>query len=64
MPTYELTCRTCGTSFEKFLMRLLRLEDKVCPACGSSEVGVGVGGGYVKPTAESRVSCGGQGGFG
>jgi putative FmdB family regulatory protein len=44
MPTYELVCHDCGHRFEKFLMRLLRDEDCVCPACGSAEVKRGVGG--------------------
>lgn len=66
MPTYDLVCRSCGHRFERFMMRLLRDEDKVCPACGSHDVGTGVGGGYAAPKAGERPSssCGGTSGFG
>ncbi len=65
MPTYDLYCRECGARFEKFLMRLLTKEDRVCPKCGSVDVRTGVGGGVLgtgtKPSA--TASCGG-GSFG
>jgi putative FmdB family regulatory protein len=66
MPTYEMTCRGCGTRFERFLTRLLRDEDKVCPSCGSAEVDQGVGGGYVsRPAPEVKgTGCTPRGGFG
>ncbi len=66
MPTYELTCRACGTRFERFLARMLRDEDKVCPSCGSTDVRQGVGGGYVsKPaTGRSGGGCAPRGGIG
>jgi len=47
MPTYELTCEDCGERFDVFVMRLLRDEDKVCPACGSHTVKRGFGGGVL-----------------
>lgn len=47
MPTYELTCRDCGEQFDKFVMRLLRDDDKVCIACGSRNVARGFGGGVL-----------------
>ena len=37
MPTYDLACPACGTAFEVFRQRLLRDEDRVCPACGGPE---------------------------
>jgi putative FmdB family regulatory protein len=63
MPTYELRCRDCGHVFERFLMRLLKDEDKVCPVCGSSQVVTGVGGGYLAPVASSKGGCAPRGGF-
>jgi putative FmdB family regulatory protein len=66
MPTYELECRACGNRFERFLTRLLRDEDRVCPECGSTEVRSGVGGGFGIVTRQSRESnrCTPRGGFG
>jgi putative FmdB family regulatory protein len=65
MPTYDLTCKACGNRFERFLTRLLRQEDKVCPLCGSQNVSAGVGGGYVKsPSVTSVSTCASSGGFG
>jgi len=37
VPTYDLTCPGCGTGFEVFRQRLLRDEDRVCPACGAPD---------------------------
>ncbi|MBC7266183.1 MAG: zinc ribbon domain-containing protein [Coriobacteriia bacterium] len=62
MPTYELTCRTCGHKFDLFLTRLLRDEDRVCPKCGSREVSRGIGGGFVS-TSSGVSSCVPRGGF-
>ena len=42
-------------SVRSVLMRLLRDSDRVCPACGSSDVDRGVGGGFVA-TGGSRGS--------
>jgi putative FmdB family regulatory protein len=61
LPTYELTCKDCGERFDRFVMRLLRDEDKVCPACGSREVKTGLGGGFLKAAAEPGSSCGNRG---
>lgn len=47
MPTYELSCRSCGERFDKFLPRLLRDDDLVCPICGSRDIQRGVGGGML-----------------
>lgn len=59
MPTYELICDDCGSRFERFLTRLLRREDRVCPECGSRRVRSGVGGGVLGAgTAPSKsVTC-------
>ena len=65
MPTYEMTCRECGERSERFLTRLLRDEDKVCSACGSGEVVLGVGGGFCAPRRSgSDSACLPRGGFG
>jgi len=68
MPTYDLVCDSCGARFETFLMRILRTEDKVCPACGSTEVREGIGGGYVAAPSQQAASgglgCTPRGGFG
>ena len=53
MPTYELKCRECGHPFDRFLTRLLRDEDLVCPECGSTDVQKGVGGGFLKTGTRS-----------
>lgn len=63
MPTYELKCRDCGERFDKFLMRLLRNDDLVCPQCGSTDIERGVGGGFLgsgtrNSQAASTQSCG------
>jgi putative FmdB family regulatory protein len=64
MPTYELHCPECGHRFDRFLVRLLRDDDKVCPECGSTKVKAGVGGGFVARVSESGSSCAPKGGFG
>jgi putative FmdB family regulatory protein len=61
VPTYELRCEACGSRFERFLLRLLRDEDRVCPTCGSTKVKVGVGGGFV--SAAPKPGCEPRGGF-
>jgi len=64
MPTYELHCQECGHEFDRFLMRLLREADRVCPECGSTRVETGVGGGFVARPIGSTSSCVPRGGFG
>ena len=56
MPTYELTCEGCGEQHERFLMRLIREEDKVCPECGSHDVHTGIGGGILGVGTSTEVS--------
>lgn len=68
MPTYDLTCRDCGTRFERFFMRLLRQSDLVCPECGSTRVDRGIGGGMLGSGTKSAVrapdrACRPSGGF-
>jgi putative FmdB family regulatory protein len=63
MPTYELHCKECGHRFERFLMRLLKDADRVCPACGSTQVAPGVGGGFVASLSTTQTSCAPSGGF-
>lgn len=63
MPTYELRCRECGYTFDRFVMRMLRDEDKVCPECESRDVAPGVGGGVVVRPEESPAACVPRGGF-
>lgn len=38
MPTYDLACTDCDTTFERFRQGFLRDEDRVCPDCGSVQV--------------------------
>ncbi len=38
MSSYDLVCEDCGDDFEVFRQGFLKDEDKVCPACGSTEV--------------------------
>jgi putative FmdB family regulatory protein len=54
MPTYELRCLDCGREFELFRTRLLRDDEKVCPGCGSVNVKLGVGGGYLSKSSASE----------
>jgi putative FmdB family regulatory protein len=66
MPTYDLTCRSCDERFERFVQRLLKDEDKVCPACGSCDVATGFGGGVLgagTSTSTSDAAACGTGGF-
>ncbi|MBF4509465.1 MAG: zinc ribbon domain-containing protein [Aeromicrobium sp.] len=63
MPTYDLRCGECGHRFDRFLMRLIREADKVCPKCGSTRVSTGVGGGYLAPPPRSGSGCAPGGGF-
>jgi putative FmdB family regulatory protein len=61
MPTYDLACRACGHRYERFLSRMLRADDRLCPVCGAEDMKTGVGGGFlgagtgVKPSA--TASC-------
>ena len=64
MPTYELHCVDCGHVFDRFLMRLLKESDRVCPECGSTRVETGVGGGFAPKRSVSSSGCAPQGGFG
>jgi putative FmdB family regulatory protein len=63
MPTYELRCDECDTRFEKFLGRLLREDDKVCPACGSKGVRVVPGAAFVPKPPQGSGGCSSRGGF-
>lgn len=61
MPTYDLKCQDCGERFERFLMRIIRDEDRVCPRCGSASVTTGPGGGSVsfgRSAGGSSSGCG------
>ena len=58
MPSYDLTCRSCGLRFEKFVMRMLRNEDLVCPSCGSIDVKRGIGGGVLATGTRSGTESG------
>ena len=65
MPTYDLKCQDCGERFERFLRRLIRAEDRVCPCCGSTHVTTGLGGGVISFARVGRNDSGacGSGGF-
>lgn len=38
MPIYEFACNECGKSFEDLVMSLSRINEVVCPTCGSGQV--------------------------
>jgi putative FmdB family regulatory protein len=38
MPIFEFTCKECGKSFEELVLSTSKVDDVVCPACGSGEV--------------------------
>lgn len=58
MPTYDLTCRSCGHRFEKFVMRILRDGEAVCPECESKDVVRGIGGGVIAGISRESASVG------
>lgn len=38
MPIYSYVCEKCGTEFDKLVLSPSRLQEVVCPVCGSREV--------------------------
>lgn len=38
MASYDLTCQSCGASFEVFSTGFLKDDQKACPECGSTNV--------------------------
>ena len=38
MPIYEFVCTECSKSFEDLVFSLSKIDEVVCPACGSSQV--------------------------
>ena len=38
MPIYEFVCTECNKSFEDLVFSLSKIDEVVCPACGSSQV--------------------------
>ena len=38
MPIFEFVCTECNKSFEDLVFSLSRIDEVVCPACGSSQV--------------------------
>jgi putative FmdB family regulatory protein len=64
MPTYDLTCRECGHRYERFVPRMIRDDDRVCPVCDAREMKVGIGGGVLATgggsgrTPSPSSSCG------
>jgi putative FmdB family regulatory protein len=38
MPLYEFECRSCGTEFEKLVLKAAEAERVKCPSCNSQEV--------------------------
>ena len=72
MPTYDLRCIECDTTFEVFRQGFLRDEDRVCDTCGSTQVEqlftgfvLGASGGAVgEDAAPAGGCCGGSCGCG
>ncbi len=58
MPTYDLTCTQCGCRAERFVPRMIRDDDRVCPDCGAGQMKIGVGGGVlgVGTTSSAAIS--------
>ena len=38
MPIYEFVCKECSKSFEDLVLSASRIDEVVCPACGSGRV--------------------------
>jgi len=38
MPIFEFVCTECNKPFEDLVFSLSRIDEVVCPACGSSQV--------------------------
>jgi len=38
MPIFEFACIQCGQSFEELVFSLSKIEEVVCPTCGSKQV--------------------------
>ncbi|MEW6400684.1 MAG: zinc ribbon domain-containing protein [Chloroflexota bacterium] len=38
MPIFEFVCKECDKAFEDLVLSLSRIDEVVCPACGSGQV--------------------------
>ena len=38
MPIYEFVCTECNESFEDLVFSFSKIDEVICPACGSSQV--------------------------
>ena len=38
MPIYEFVCKECSKSFEDLVLSASRIDEVVCPTCGSGQV--------------------------
>jgi len=38
MPIYEFICKECSKNFEDLVMSASRIDEVVCPVCGSGQV--------------------------
>lgn len=38
MPIYEFICKDCSKDFEDLVLSASRIDEVVCPACGSGQV--------------------------
>ncbi len=38
MPIFEFACSECGQSFEELVFSASKIDEVVCPACGSGQV--------------------------
>jgi putative FmdB family regulatory protein len=38
MPIFEFACSECGQSFEELVFSISKIDEVVCPACGSEQV--------------------------
>jgi putative FmdB family regulatory protein len=68
MANYDLTCRSCGATFEVFTIGFLKDDQKKCPECGSADVEQLFTGGFMCGTSSSSsapaAACGAPQGCG
>lgn len=38
MPIYEFVCKECSKNFEELVLSVSRIDEVLCPACGSGQV--------------------------
>jgi putative FmdB family regulatory protein len=62
MPIYEFVCKECSKNFEDLVMSASRIDEVVCPACGSRQVKKKMSTFASKPAADAGSSFSFNGG--